>query len=157
MNEWRLRFEPAISPLFRAWWRMRRPMTLGVRGVACDEAGRVLLVRHTYAHGWHLPGGGVETGETAPAAVVREMAEEGGIEAIGPPLLAGFYANHANFPNDHIALYRIETWRPCAWREGNEIAERGFFAPDSLPEGATRGTRRRMAELFAGAPVSPEW
>jgi ADP-ribose pyrophosphatase YjhB (NUDIX family) len=117
----------------------------------------VLLVRHTYAHGWHLPGGGVETGETAPAAVVREMAEEGGVEAIGPPLLAGFYANHANFPNDHIALYRIETWRPCAWREGNEIAERGFFAPDSLPEGATRGTRRRMAELFAGAPVSPEW
>ena len=108
MTGWRLRFEPAISPLFRAWWRLRRPMTLGVRGVACDEAGRVLMVRHTYALGWHLPGGGVERGETAVAAIVREMAEEGGVEAIGAPLLVGFYANHANFPNDHIALYRIE-------------------------------------------------
>ena len=124
MTGWRLRFEPAISPLFRAWWRMRRPMTLGVRGVACDEAGRVLMVRHTYAPGWHLPGGGVERGETAVAAIVREMAEEAGVEAIGAPLLVGFYANHANFPNDHIALYRIQSWRPCAWQANREIAER---------------------------------
>jgi ADP-ribose pyrophosphatase YjhB (NUDIX family) len=157
MTEWRLRFEPAISPLFRAWWRMRRPMTLGVRGLACDEAGRVLLVRHTYAPGWHFPGGGVESGETAVAAVAREMAEEGGVEAIGAPLLLGFYANHANFPNDHIALYRIETWRPCATAPSNEIAERGFFALDALPEGVTRGTRRRLAEVFGGAPPEPDW
>jgi hypothetical protein len=31
-------------------------MTLGVRGVAIDSAGRVLLVKHTYLHGWWLPG-----------------------------------------------------------------------------------------------------
>ena len=132
-------------------------MTLGVRGVVCDESGAVLLVRHTYATGWHLPGGGVERGETAVDAAVREMAEEGGVEALEPPRLFGFYANHANFPNDHIALYRFARWRPCAPRAANEIAERGFFLPDALPDAATPGTRRRLAELFAGAPISADW
>lgn len=132
-------------------------MTLGVRGIACDDAGRVLLVRHTYAAGWHLPGGGVERGETAIAAIVREMAEEGGVEAVGSPTLAGFYANHANFPNDHIVLYRFDKWRPCSPREGAEIAERGFFALDALPEGVTRGTRRRLVEQFEGAAAQPDW
>jgi ADP-ribose pyrophosphatase YjhB (NUDIX family) len=157
MTGWRLRFEPAITPLFRTWWRMRRPMTLGVRGVACDESGAVLLVRHTYARGWHLPGGGVENGETAVDAVARELAEEAGVEVIGAPRLVGFYANHANFPNDHIAVYRIEQWRSCPVCENHEIAERGFFPLSALPETITRGTRRRLAELFEGAPLSADW
>jgi ADP-ribose pyrophosphatase YjhB (NUDIX family) len=157
MSGWRTRFEPVITPVFRFWWRVRRPMTLGVRGVAQDESGAVLLVRHTYASGWHLPGGGVEPGETAVEAIVREMAEEGGVESIGAPTLLGLYSNHANFPNDHIALYRVDRWRPCAPREAGEIAERGFFQPHALPQAATPGTRRRLAELFAGAAVAAAW
>lgn len=157
MSSWRIRFEPVITPVFRAWWRLRRSATLGVRGLACDEARRVLLVRHTYAEGWHFPGGGVEHGETAVEAAVREMAEEGGVEACEPPVLIGFYANHANFPNDHIALYRFDRWRACAPKADHEIAERGFFALDALPEGVTKGTRRRLAEVFEGARQSDCW
>jgi ADP-ribose pyrophosphatase YjhB (NUDIX family) len=42
-------------------------MTLGVRGVATDGEGRVLLVKHTYViAGWWLPGGGVEQGRDDP-------------------------------------------------------------------------------------------
>lgn len=152
-----MRLEPVLTPVFRAWWRLRRPMTLGVRGLARDGEGRVLLVRHTYAEGWHLPGGGVEAGESAADAVLREMAEEGGIVAGGAPALLGFYANHANFKNDHIALYRIDHWRPCPPKENGEIAERGFFALDALPEGNTKGTRRRLAEVFEGAEMSANW
>ena len=128
-----------------------------MRGLACDDAGRVLLVRHTYAAGWHLPGGGVEHGETALESAVRELAEEGGVEAIDTPVLIGFYANHANFPNDHIALYRFERWRPCTPQENGEIAERGFFALNQLPDGVTKGTQRRLAEAFSGAPPSAHW
>lgn len=116
-----------------------------------------MLVRHTYAKGWHLPGGGVESGETALEAVTREMAEEGGIEAIGTPKLMGFYANHANFPNDHIALYLFETWRPCPAKQDREIAERGFFALDQLPAETTKGTRRRLDEIFNRAQISANW
>lgn len=152
-----MRFEPLITPIFRAWWRMRRGMTLGVRGVALDAQGCILLVRHTYAAGWHLPGGGVESGEAAIDSIMREMIEEGGVEATAPPALVGFFSNHTNFPNDHIALYRFDAWRPCPPSSEGEIAERGFFAADALPEGVTKGTRRRIAELFEGAPLSAHW
>lgn len=153
---WRIGLEPLITPVFRTWWRIRRPMTLGVRALVYDGENRVLLVRHTYADGWHLPGGGVDHGETAHAAALRELAEEGGVEA-GRLTLIGFYSNHALFKNDHIALYRAEGWRPCAPHDNGEIAERGFFAMDALPRGVTPGTRRRLAEAFDGAPVSHVW
>jgi ADP-ribose pyrophosphatase YjhB (NUDIX family) len=156
-SRWRERLEPALKPVFHAWWRIRRGMTLGVRGLVCDEAGRVLLVRHTYIAGWYLPGGGIEPGESARDALTREMAEEGGAEIIGAPRLIGFYSNHAIHKNDHVALYQVDNWRPCAPLENGEIAERGFFALDALPEGATPGTRRRLAEVFGGAIISADW
>ena len=44
MTTWRTRIEPFTRPLFFAWSRMSRGMTLGVRGLAVDPEGRVLLV-----------------------------------------------------------------------------------------------------------------
>lgn len=157
MSRWRILMEPAVRPLFQAWWRFRRSTTLGVRGIVCDPDGRVLLVRHSYVRGWHLPGGGVEKGETAREALVRELAEEGGIAAEGDPRLFAVYANHAYFPNDHVLVYRIDRWTPCPPRPGNEILERGFFALDALPDNVAGATGRRLDEVFAGAPVSPHW
>jgi ADP-ribose pyrophosphatase YjhB (NUDIX family) len=146
----------ALTPLLRAWWRLSRGMTLGARGLAFDADGRVLLVRHGYQKGWHLPGGGVEHGETAYHALCREMAEEGGIEVMAASL-HGFFSNHAIFPNDHVAVYRVTEWRPCAPRSGPEIAERGFFPPDALPGGTTPGTRRRIAEGLNATPPGASW
>jgi 8-oxo-dGTP diphosphatase len=48
-----------------------------VVGAAIRYDGRVLAARRTGTHpGWELPGGKVEAGESAEAAVVREIAEE---------------------------------------------------------------------------------
>ncbi len=155
-DNFRTRFEWLITPVFRFYWRLQRPMTLGAVGLVTDEAGRVLLIRHTYRRGWFLPGGGVEHGENAREAAARECAEEGGAEATAPPKLIGFYLNQ-KFKNDHVALYRIEQWKPCPPRENGEIAERGFFAIDALPEGTAGSARRRIAELFQGGPVLDIW
>jgi hypothetical protein len=38
-----------------------------------------------------------------------------------------------------------------------EIIAHGFFAPDALPEGVTRTTRVRIAEVLGGAAVSELW
>ena len=158
MSEWRVGLEPWITPVFRAWWRMSRPATLGVRGIACDSERRVMLVRHGYAHGWHLPGGGVERGESAAEAIAREMEEEAGLAARGLPAVFGLYANHANFYGDHIAVFHLETWAACEpSASAREIAERGFFAYDALPEGVTPATRRRLAEFFESAPRADVW
>lgn len=146
----------ALTPVFRAWWRLSRAMTLGARGIATDAEGRVLLIRHGYQSGWHLPGGGVEHGETAFDALVREMAEEGGV-AVTAAEVQGFHSNHALFRNDHVVVYRVTAWAPCPPRDGPEIAERGFFALNALPAGVTPGTHRRLAEAFTGAPAAPVW
>jgi 8-oxo-dGTP diphosphatase len=51
-----------------------------VVGAAVVHAGRVLAARRSYpadmAGRWEFPGGKVDGGETAEAAVVREVAEE---------------------------------------------------------------------------------
>ncbi|MGW0770826.1 methyltransferase, FxLD system [Streptomyces sp. NPDC002676] len=52
----------------------------GAAAVVTDPFGRVLLGRSTRGM-WELPGGRIETGESAPAAAVRELSEESGLTA----------------------------------------------------------------------------
>lgn len=134
-------------------------MTLGVRGIVRDEqSNSVLLIRHTYVSGWHLPGGGIESGETALFALERELAEEANIELLGPPRLCSFHFNREASRRDHVAVYLATTWRQTAPKLPDfEIAEAGFFPITALPDGTTAGTRRRLAEVFGDAPPSSEW
>src|ERR1041385_3520632 len=97
--------EPATRRLLHFYWRFARGLTLGVRAVVIDQAGRVFLVKHSYVAGWHLPGGGVETGETVDEALVRELAEEGGITAYGAPALHGVFFNVRVSRRDHIVVF----------------------------------------------------
>ena len=57
-----------------------------------NGVGRVLLVRRADDGYWELPGGRVEIGETASAAVVREVAEEAAV-AIRITGLSGVYSD----------------------------------------------------------------
>jgi ADP-ribose pyrophosphatase YjhB (NUDIX family) len=134
---WRRRIEPFARPFIRLHARLRRGLTLGVRGVVVDQRGHVLLVEHTYIPGWHLPGGGVERGEAAAAALARELEEEGGVRPTGAPRLISVHSNHRRYRGDHVLLYLVEAWTPCAATSRGEIHAVGWFAPDRLPQGAT--------------------
>jgi len=145
--------------LFHSWFLLSRPMTLGARGVVIDRAANaVFLIEHTYVPGWHLPGGGVESGETVEEALVRELREEGNFELTGPPVLKSLHHNRQSSRRDHVAVYLIEQYRQTGPKlPDHEIRNAGFFALDALPDNLAGGTRRRIAEMFSGAEVSPYW
>jgi 8-oxo-dGTP pyrophosphatase MutT (NUDIX family) len=152
----RTRFEPQLRQVFHLYWRIARGMTLGVRGVVLDADGRVFLVRHSYVSGWHLPGGGVEVGESFREALRRELMEEGRIELAGEPALHGVFFNSHVSRRDHVAVYVVRQFRQDRPPDPNrEIVECGFYDTKALPAETTRGTRLRIAEVLDGvAPVS---
>ncbi len=151
-------FEPVLRRIFHLYWRFSRGMTLGVRGLVLDPEGRVFLIKHSYVSGWHLPGGGVEPGETVMQALERELCEEGNIELIGNPRFHGLYFNGRVSDRDHVALFIVREFQQSAPPQPNhEIIAHGFFAPDALPEGTTTATRARIAEALNGAPLQDRW
>jgi len=158
MKRLRRVLEPVIRPAMHTYWRFSRPVTLGVRGLVVDGTGRVFLVKHSYVSGWHLPGGGVETGETMLTALARELIEEGNIQLNGPPQLFAVYFNSRVSRRDHVAMFIVRDFHQDKVPEPNrEIIEHGFFAMDALPPDTGRATRARLDEVFKGVSVSEMW
>jgi ADP-ribose pyrophosphatase YjhB (NUDIX family) len=151
---WPKRF---LIRILHVYFAASRGMTLGVRAACFDEAGRIFLVRHTYVPGWHLPGGGVERGETAIEALLKEMREEGNLVASSVPELFHVYFNARISRRDHVLLYRVVVRQTADRPADHEIAEAGFFELDALPDGTTEATLRRIAELRGEISPAHHW
>lgn len=135
-----------------------RGMTLGVRVIATNAEGQVLLVRHGYTPGWHLPGGGVDRGETMEESACREVEEETGFRVDGPMMFRGMSYNKRQWRGDHVGVYVAQAIAKVRdIKPGFEIAEMGFFALDDLPEGTSEGTRARLAEWQDERAVDDFW
>lgn len=70
---------------------------VGAGALVVDGERRVLLVKPTYKEGWEVPGGTVETGESARDACAREVREE-----LGAALPVGrlLVVEHQTLPDD---------------------------------------------------------
>jgi 8-oxo-dGTP pyrophosphatase MutT (NUDIX family) len=154
----KVKLEPALRRVFHLVWRFSRGMTLGARGVVLDAQDRIFLIKHSYVSGWHLPGGGVEPGETFEQALRRELMEEGRIEVAGEPVLHGVFLNSHVSIRDHVAVYVVRQFNQDRMPEPNrEISACGFFGVDALPDGTTLGTRLRIAEVLSGRRRIATW
>jgi len=158
MNELRLMIARPARTFMHLYWRMSRGLTLGVRGLVIDGHGQVFLVKHTYIRGWHLPGGGVEPGETVLEALGRELKEEGNIELLDAPAPFSVYFHAKVSRRDHVVLFVVQHFRqPAPPVPDLEIMAHGFFPRDALPQDTGAATRARIAEVMMGVPVSPRW
>lgn len=143
--------------VLQPWFRLRRGMTLGVRAVVRDSRSRVLLVRHSYAPGWALPGGGVERGETVGEAVRKELREEAGIEVTSAPRLFAIYNNDGLFAGDHVAVFLVDDYVSHPRPASLEIIAAEFFSSQELPQDTSPGTVARIREVIDGLDPAERW
>jgi 8-oxo-dGTP diphosphatase len=92
----------------------------------------VLIERKYPPHGWAIPGGFVDVGETVEHAAVREACEETSLD-VTLKLLLGVYSDPRRDPRSHTAsaVYVAEArGTPKAQDDARNVE---VFAPDKLP------------------------
>lgn len=153
-----------MRPLIDLAYRLRRRAmalvgwrTRGVKVMAFDASGRVLLVRHRYGRSdlWMLPGGGIARGEAPIAAALRELLEETGCR-LDAAEIVGRWEARAEGRRDTVWLVRGTT-ADTPQIDGVELAEASFFPPDALPAAASPATRRRVDELLGRSVSDGRW
>ena len=133
----------------RCYWRIFRPLTLGVKLLLVKEK-TIWLVQHSYQHGWFLPGGGVKRGEGLETAVRREAREELGAE-LGEVHLFGVYSSLDQHKNDHVVVFYCHDFTVGQADKAEILAVRPFPL-DQLPDDVSHATRRRVTEYLNGGP-----
>ncbi|MFC4561759.1 NUDIX hydrolase [Nocardiopsis mangrovi] len=133
-------------------------------GLVTDPEGRLLLTRIAEgfpgAGTWHLPGGGVDHGEHARAALRREIFEETGQDAgVGGVVGIAHHARNAQMgpegaPVDIYAVWvffhaHIADPRPLRVTEtAGSTADCAWFTPEELPGIRLSATSRRALDAL---------
>lgn len=111
------------------------------------EGGIVLIKRKNPPHGWAIPGGFVDYGETVEAAAVREAKEETGLDVKLSELL-GVYSDPDRDPRHHTistVFVAESSGEPVA---DDDAADAGVFTENSLPEDIAFDHREILADYF---------
>lgn len=99
-----------------------------------EQKGIVLIERNNEPHGFALPGGFVETGESVEQAAVREMKEETGldVELMG---IVGVYSKPDRDPRFHTLTitYAAKAKNPAAIAAGDDASNAHFRKLDDIP------------------------
>lgn len=136
------------------WWRITRARLLGCRVLAFDDAGRVLLVRHSYgSRRWMLPGGGLGRRENPLDGARRELAEETGCALHDARLLLTVDEPLYGTVN---RVHLVAGWIDGTPRgDGREVVAAALFDPASLPPDTAPALLRDLPGWIAAARAAP--
>lgn len=125
------------------WRKWRKAPISGISVIVTNEAGEVMLLKHSYGpKAWGLPGGGMATGEDPAECARRELHEEVGLQVGQLVSLGVLHETLSGSPHtSHVFTVQVsQTPKP----DGREILEARFFAEDALPELLTRNVPKRI-------------
>src|SRR5215469_1008530 len=117
--------------------------------VAVIEEGKVLLIQRADFKIWVLPGGGVEAGESAAQAAVREVEEETGI-TVDLTSLVGIYAHPQWIDHGHSVVFAARPVGGILRPQPEEADAAGYFAVEALPERLPWWHRQPIQDALAG-------
>lgn len=102
--------------------------------IQCPGGKVVLIERLNEPHGWALPGGFVDYGETVERAAVREAAEETGL-AVELTGLLGVYSDPRRDPRQHTLSVVFTAFAAdlSVLGAGDDAMRAQIFALDALP------------------------
>ena len=108
-------------------------MPAGPPGSGREEGGVVLIRRRNPPHGWALPGGFVDYGESLEAAAVREAAEETSMNIRLTGQL-GAYSDPERDPRHHTITVVFVARGEGRPRAADDAADIGVFTRETFPE-----------------------
>jgi 8-oxo-dGTP diphosphatase len=135
-----------------AWWGMIAPRVRGqgpllVQQAVIVDAGRVLLSVRADLHGWELPGGNPEPGESDEQSLRREVREETGLE-VAVERHVGDYCRTGFLPHEA----RVFLCRPVSGelRTSRETPRVEWFPQDEIPTTLLPWYREPLADALTG-------
>ncbi|MDH3514100.1 MAG: NUDIX hydrolase [Gammaproteobacteria bacterium] len=108
----------------------------------------VLIRRKHPPHGWALPGGFVDVGETLEHAAVREAAEETALR-VRLKMLLGCYSDPARDPRSHTASVVYIAEGEGEPRAQDDAAGVAIFSPEALPSPLVFDHARILSDYLA--------
>jgi 8-oxo-dGTP pyrophosphatase MutT (NUDIX family) len=132
--------------LLHRYFLLTRGMTLGVRVLVQNLEGEILVVKHSYVPGWHLPGGGVDHGEDVETAARREVYEETGISELIDLNFSCLKHNFTVSDRDHVTYFEGRTNQKVSMTRNSEISEVQFVSRDVVIEIIAPEYREYMLE-----------
>ncbi len=131
-------------------------VALGAAAAILDEAGRILLVRHSYGRqNWELPGGMATPGESPEDTAMREVAEEIGLTVVAERV-TGIYPEPGHRLGPAMTFVVLCHRNPAEARpriDSEEIAEFGWFERSALPRPISDFTIRRIDDAGGQGPL----
>ena len=123
---------------------------MGAAAIILNQAGEVLLVRHTYGKcNWEIPGGRAEEGESPVETAIREVREETGLSVVAQHM-TGYYFD-AEAGGIHFVFWCRMEQEAEAMPDGTEISTLGYWRPEALPRPISDFTILRIDDALAGA------
>jgi ADP-ribose pyrophosphatase YjhB (NUDIX family) len=134
----------------------------GAAAIVIDSAGRVLLQRRADNGHWGLPGGGIDLGESASAACIREVREETGYD-VDILRLHGVYSDPVfgqliRYPDGRVA-HIVAIVFVCKVVGGtltisDESTDAAWCEPGELPEPMAPSHRVRLTDFWSAGGLA---